>query len=124
METESISEKVPFIVLCKDAYLKKIRPANIPSKQTPEYKSIVESAKQYFQRNMENSFAQYMMESQYLIQLWTAHLLLEYGNPSHNLQQKCINQIIEYSDNPLAREIENEEKLWLNNYFENQQKEN
>jgi hypothetical protein len=122
MTIEEIQKNTSFLFLCKDAYFKKIRPADSESRLSEEYKSLVEIGKIYFDNNLVENFGMYLKESQYRIQLWTAHLILEYGNPNNNLRQQCIDEIIKYTNNPLAREIENEEKLWLNNYYENQTK--
>ena len=124
MTIEEIKKNRAFILTCKDAYFKKIRPADIESRLSKEYKNLVEIAQLYFENNLLEDFATYMMEGQYFIELWTAHLILKYGISNESLRQQCINVIIKYTDNPLARDVENEEKLWLKNYFEHQTKNN
>ena len=57
------------------------------------------------------------MEGQYLIELWTAHLILEYGQPSLNLRKRCLDEIIKYSDNSLSPKVAEQEKQWVENYF-------
>ena len=56
------------------------------------------------------------MEGQYFIQLWTAHLILEYGQPDLKLKKRCMDEIIKYSDNPV-HECCNTRKQWLESYF-------
>lgn len=60
---------------------------------------------------------QTFQEGQYFIPLWTAHLILDYGQPNHNLKETCLNKIKDYIDNPFAREVEAEEKAWLEKYY-------
>jgi len=57
------------------------------------------------------------MEGQYFIQLWTAHLILEYGHPDLELKNRCLDEIIKYADNSLAPRVATQEKQWLESYF-------
>lgn len=106
-----------FIIQCKINYFLDIRPAPQQSKNTQGYKALVEIAKSYFDAGNYDGFAGYFMECQYFIPLWAAHLMLEYGQPSESQKEQCLNIIISYTDNPLAPEVELEEKIWLNNYY-------
>jgi hypothetical protein len=56
------------------------------------------------------------MEGQYFINLWAAHLMLEYGKPNKSQKEQCLEIIKRYTDNPLAPEAAIEEKIWLENY--------
>ena len=69
---------------------------------------------------MTDQFAGYLQEGQYFIQLWTAHLILEYGKPSDKLKSECLEVIIDYADNPLAPDASIEEKLWVDNYYKSE----
>jgi hypothetical protein len=53
------------------------------------------------------------MEGQYLIFLWTAHMIVEYGHPGNELMTTAIKTIISYSDNPLRPDVAEEEREWL-----------
>lgn len=102
-----------YLLLCKHTYLNKITPSGNTSKETKEYQELVNIAKEYFDNNRYTDFAGFLQEGQYFISLWTAHLLLEYGKASKDLIQQAILTIKTYSDNPLARDVANEEREWL-----------
>ena len=53
------------------------------------------------------------MEYQYWVDLWTAHLLLEYGQPNESLAKKCLQIIKKHSDTPIDPELAAQEKDWL-----------
>jgi hypothetical protein len=108
-------ENESYIIQCRTNWFLGIRPASINSKELKEYKALIKIAKTYFDNNLYDEFAMNFMESQYLIPLWTAHLILEYGKPNGDLKQKCLQIIRIYSDNPLAPEASIEEKIWLDN---------
>ena len=57
------------------------------------------------------------MESQYLIQLWAAHLIIEHGNPTEELKTKCLQEIAKYSTNPISPKIAAQEADWLKHYY-------
>lgn len=68
---------------------------------------------EYFEENKNEEFVSFFQEGQYFMSLWAAHLLLEFGKPKEELISKTLEIIIDYSDNPLAIEVSNEEKAWL-----------
>ena len=45
------------------------------------------------------------MEGQYFIQLWTAHLFLEYGQPNEELKRRSLDEIEKYADSTLSPKI-------------------
>ena len=103
-----------FLILCKQNYFHGITPSNDVNYTKEGYKKAVSIAKKYFQENRYEDFAGYFQEGQYLIQLWTAHLLIEYGSPSQELKIASLKIIKKYTDNPLAPDVAKEEKQWLN----------
>jgi hypothetical protein len=102
-----------FLVLCKQNYLEGITPSNDSSKNKEGYQRAVSIAKYYFDRGKYNDFAGYFMEGQYLISLWAAHMLVEYGSPNEELLIVALKTIVDYSNNPLAPEVAKEESQWL-----------
>jgi len=102
-----------FVEVCKQIYYKGITPSNISSHHKEGYKRLVGIAKQYFDDYRYDEFASAFIEGQYLISLWTAHLLLEYGKPNKELTAAAIKIIENYSDNPLSPEVAKEEREWL-----------
>ena len=82
--------------------------------RTEKYIQLVVIAKKYFLKDEYEGFAQFFQEGQYFIELWAAHLILEYGSPNIDLISRCIKVIKKYSNNPLAIVAAEEEKEWLN----------
>lgn len=105
-----------FIIQCKSNYFLGIRPAHQNSKNTNGYKTLVQIAKYYFNADRYDDFLGNFIEGQYFINLWAAHLMLEYGQPNESQKEKCLDIIKRYADNPLAQEAAIEEKMWLDNY--------
>ncbi len=117
MTIEQIEKNASYLFYCKENYVKGIRPADVNSKSKDGYKKLVEIAKLYIESNLLDRFAGYLMEGHYFVQLWTAHLILEYGQPEEKLKQLCLDEITNYSDNPLAPDVSIQEKDWLENYL-------
>ena len=105
-----------FIVQCRTNYFLGIRPANQQSMNTDGYKALVKIAKRYFDADRHDDFAGNFMEGQYFIDLWAAHLMLEYGQPNERQKEQCLEIIRRYTDNPLAPGAAIEEKIWPDNY--------
>ncbi len=81
-----------FLVQCKQNYFDRIFPADSNAKETKGFQILKEIAQSYFAKNQYKEFEDFFMEGQYLIQLWAAHLILEYGTPTEILKQKCLAQ--------------------------------
>jgi hypothetical protein len=108
-----------FLAACKRSFLEGITPSNKLNQEREDYTRIVRIAKEYFQKDLYNDFAGFFIEGQYLIPLWAAHMLVEYGKPNKYLMGTALNVIKDYSDNPLAPIVAEEEKQWL---IENEKK--
>jgi hypothetical protein len=102
-----------FLAICKQNYLEGITPSNPLSKNKEGYQKAVAVAKYYFDNGRYDDFAGYFVEGQYFISLWAAHMLVEYGHPNEELMSVAIKTIIDYSQNPLAPEVADEEKQWM-----------
>jgi hypothetical protein len=102
-----------YIVKCKELFFKKISPSNKLSFEKEEYKDLVKIAKTDIKEVGIDSFMSYFQEYQYLIDLWTAHILFDYENISNDEKEECIKVIKGYLNNPLAPEIAKEEGDWL-----------
>jgi hypothetical protein len=110
-----MQESGSYIIQCRTNWFLGIRPCGNNAKEEREYKTLITIAQTYFEINQYEEFSGFFMEGQYLIHLWTAHLILEYGQPSADLKERCLKIITEYIDNPLAPEVTIEEKKWLDN---------
>jgi hypothetical protein len=102
-----------FLLLCKQNYFNKITPANSEIHTNNGYVRIVCIAREYFANLEYEEFAGFFQEGQYFVALWTAHMLLEYGTPNYGLTIAALKIIKEYSENPLAPDVAEEEKQWL-----------
>ncbi|HMH33195.1 MAG TPA: hypothetical protein VK543_09215 [Puia sp.] len=105
-----------FLFTSKQNYLDCITPANPSSRLEEGYRKIVKIAEEYFKNNEYKEFAEFFQEGQYFIPLWTAHMIVEYGNPSNKIMKSAISVILEYADSPFATEVAKEEKQWLKDY--------
>jgi len=104
---------VKFLSLCKRYYLNKRYPIKNGLLSVDNTDEIVQIAQAYFESNNEDDFAGFFMESQYLVNLWAAHLLLAFGKPSDNLYLMSLEIITRYSSTPLNEKLAVEEKEWL-----------
>lgn len=102
-----------FLLQCRENYFEGITPSSMKTREKEGYKRIVSFAKEYFKDQRYEDFTGYFMEGQYLVPLWAAHMLVEYGNPNKDLLLISINTIRRYSDNPLAPSVAEEEEEWL-----------
>jgi len=102
-----------FLTQCRENYLFGITPANPVYKEQLGYKKVIAFAKQDFDQDKYEDFAGYFMEGQYLVPLWAAHMLIEYGTPNKEILIMAFDTIKEYSDNPLAPEVAEEEVRWM-----------
>ncbi len=102
-----------YLFQCKSNYYDNIRPSRRESFNEDGYLMLVEIAKTYFAKDELSHFAAFFQEYQYCVNLWTAHLIIEYGEPNIDLKRKAIEIIKRYSTTPLNEELAKEEKEWL-----------
>ena len=102
-----------YLFTCKNSYFLKIYPADDSSKDTDVYKRLVEIAQLHFAQKKEDDFAGFLEESQYRVSLWTAHLILEFGQPNKSLIENCLNVIRNHSESSLSVEVETQQRKWL-----------
>jgi hypothetical protein len=102
-----------YVLQCRHNTLNDITPADVTKYNTVGYKAIIEIGKQYIQEKGLKEFSSNFQGNQYFVELWTAHIIFEYGNPNSDLKIKCVKIIREYSDNPLSPKVSKEEKEWL-----------
>jgi hypothetical protein len=99
MTIEQVQKDSAYLFYCKSNYKNGVRPSGTDSKNTEGYLKLVEIAKLYFENNLQNKFAEYFAEGSYHVQLWTAHLILDFGQPDLKLEQLCLDEIKKYSAN-------------------------
>lgn len=102
-----------FILMCKQNRIDNITPSNQESLLTAGYHKIVSIAQEYFNRGEYKEFSEYFQEGQYLVPLWAAHMILEFGTPPLDIMKDAIEVIERYSENPLSPDVAEQEKRWL-----------
>jgi hypothetical protein len=121
-ETDKIKD-YSFLMECRQGYFDGITPAMPQAKANPGYQRIIAAANWYFKQSREEDFYLYVQEGQYLIALWVAHMLLEYGKPTPTLREKALGIIKRYSYSytspgyTLNLVIAQQEDWWLDNYL-------
>ena len=114
--------KDEFKLLCRLLYFEGITPLDKSNFKSVRFAEMVEIAKEYFERDDYEGFAGGFQEGQYYIELWTAHLLLEYGHANQNLVLYSIEVIKKYAENSINEKVSIEEAYWLkeneNRYIE------
>ena len=106
-----------YLFQCKANHHNNIRPSNKNVKSSDGFKKLVDIAKEYFKNGKKNEFLRFFGEYQYSVNLWTAHLILEYGTPNEEEKEKALEIIKRYSETPLNEELAKEEKQWLTDYL-------
>jgi hypothetical protein len=112
-----MQEGASFIIQCRANWFLGIRPADNAAKGTEGYQALVKIAGLYFDNSRYEEFKSYLMGDQYLIDLWAAHLILEYGQPDEELKKDCLRVITIHTHNPLVPDIAIQERNWLDNYM-------
>jgi len=77
-----------YLLQCKANYFDNITPSNKDGYDKLGYHKLVEIAKEYFENGGLEIFAGFFQEYQYIVDLWTAHLIIEYGNPNEAIKNK------------------------------------
>ena len=106
-----------FLIQCRRNTFDNIYPADETAKLTDGYKTLKDISEKYFKNNKQDEFANYLMEGQYFVQLWAAHMLLEYGSPAEYLTIKCLDEIKKYSNSSLNSEVAAQETRWSKNFL-------
>ncbi|MET4073008.1 hypothetical protein [Hymenobacter sp. UYCo722] len=84
---------------------------------------IIGIAQRYFEGGREAEFFQLAQEGHYFINLWAAHMLIEYGKPTPELQAKVLDIIKFHSatyctpGNTVNRVVAQPEDQWLDDYY-------
>ncbi|TDW99788.1 hypothetical protein [Dinghuibacter silviterrae] len=94
-------------------FFNEIRPANTQTRQTPQHIALVTVAQAYFERGDLDHFSSFLRESQYFTDLWTAHMIMEHGQPGEAHKAQALEVIRKYAKGCMNPEIIAEEKSWL-----------
>jgi len=104
-----------YLLQCKNNYFNGITPSNDEQYSLPDYKALIEVGKKCIREIGILEFSYFFQEGQYLIELWTAHIIIEYGNT--DLKEQCVKIIKKYSNGILDIKVANEEKAWIDRFY-------
>lgn len=102
-----------YTVKCKELFLKNIRPSNALNNQKSEYAEIMNIADMEIKTIGIDNFSSHFQEMQYLVNLWTAHILFEKKDVSSEIKEECLSIIRDYSTTPFDIDLAKEEENWL-----------
>jgi hypothetical protein len=102
-----------YTVKCKELFLNGIRPSNPLSYQKKEYIELMNIANQEIKEIGVDLFSSNFQEMQYLVNLWTAHILFERKDVSCETKKDCLSIIRDYSTTPVDIVLAKEEENWL-----------
>lgn len=103
-----------FLLQCKANYFENITPSNKEAKSSIGYLELVDIGKKYFYEGGSKKFENFFYESQYLVELWAAHLYVEhFTNHNDELLNLSFKIIKKYSESTIDEKIAIEEKKWL-----------
>ncbi|HEY4198582.1 MAG TPA: hypothetical protein VGM63_23740, partial [Mucilaginibacter sp.] len=98
---------------CRFNTLNGITPSNTERYNTEEFKIIIAIGKKNIEERGLIEFSSHFQGDQYFVELWTAHIIFEYGNPEPDLKSQCIKIITKYSKSSLSPAVALEEQEWL-----------
>lgn len=109
-----------YIVKCKELFFKNITPSNSLNFQKKEYIELMRLANRDIKEMGTDLFSSNFQEMQYLVNLWTAHILIDRKDVSEEIKEDCLSIIKRYSTSPINIDLAKEEKEWLlkNGYSE------
>ena len=102
-----------FIEQAKANFFNDIRPANPDTRTAEGYTAVVSIARSFFEKNDTDVLEGFLQRSQYFVQLWAAHMILEHGQPAAALKTKATDVIKKYARGCMNPEVIAEEKNWL-----------
>jgi hypothetical protein len=112
-----ITKNTSFFYICKENYFQGILPADPESREKDGYKTVVQIARTYFSAGLYEPIVQYLSEGRYFVKLWSAYLILEYGNPTESLRNSCI-EIIQNTVSQFSNELPPKQEEFFKAYLE------
>ncbi len=101
-----------FVSICKVLYSKGIMPTMLKSKDK-DVVELIKIAKSYFADGRLNDFSQFLRYDRYLIELWVAHLIIEFAEPGSALKSISLERIVTYATLSENVELSSLESDWL-----------
>lgn len=94
-------------------YFEGCTPSNQGVYNSENYTHLCTLAQELIKLRGNEGFALYFKENQYLIDLWAAHLILEFGHPNDFMKTQALEVINRYAHMPYKLKLAQEEKDWL-----------
>ena len=117
------SKTTDFLFGCKNLYFLEVHPFDFSISDSKEYKGIVELGKEIIQEIGLQSFAQFILEYQYRVGIWSSFITLEYGKPDRNeiltisgtetIFSACLEKIEQNEINELTTDIIENKNNWI-----------
>ena len=112
-----------FLFGCKNLYFLGIHPFDFSKSDSKEYKGIVELGKEIIKEIGIQSFAEFIMEYQYRVGVWSSFITLEFGKPDQNeilkisgtetIFSACLEKIKQNEINELPSDIVENKNNWI-----------
>lgn len=104
---------ISFLFLCRKMYFDGYTPSNERVYTSINYINLCNLARELISRRGNEGFALYFKENQYLVDLWSAHFILEFGHPNACMKAQALEVINRYAHMPYKVKLAQEEKDWL-----------
>ncbi|WAC02923.1 hypothetical protein N7U66_04760 [Lacinutrix neustonica] len=112
-----------FLFGCKNLYFLGIHPFDFSKSDSKEYKERVELGKEIIKENGIQSFAEFIMEYQYRVAVWSSFITLEFGKPDRHeilkingtetIYSACLEKIEQREINELPIDIIKNKNNWI-----------
>lgn len=112
-----------FVFGCKNLYLLGIHPFDFSKSDSDEYKGIIELGKEIIRDIGLQSFAEFIIEHQYRVGIWSSFITLEFGKPDQNeilqisgtkaVLTACLEKIEQNEINELSSDIIENKNNWI-----------
>ncbi|VVV00401.1 MULTISPECIES: hypothetical protein [Mesonia] len=112
-----------FLFGCKNLYSLGIHPFDFSKSDSDEYKAIIELGKEIIQDIGLQSFAEFIIEYQYRVGIWSSFITLEFGKPDQNeilqisgtktILSACLEKIEQNEINELPSDIIENKNNWI-----------
>ena len=79
-----VTKTTDFLFGCKNLYFLGIHPFDFSKSDSDEYKAIIELGKEIIQDIGLQSFAEFIIEYQYRVGIWSSFITLVFGKPDQN----------------------------------------
>jgi hypothetical protein len=101
---------------CKSLYLAHAFPNAADASSLIALQELRALAKEFIAGQGISKFSGFLREYQYLVDLFTAHLIIESENADEDLEKECLDTIRRYSETPLNPVLAEQESQWLKRF--------